>query len=611
LKASASKLISVQRKEQQLSQEKLAKLIEMTQTEISLLELGKRNARKKTITQICSALKINEKDFLNKHCLKHDTQTLTENLTTTLSEFLGYFEGDGNFEEERITLSDKDKQIAEHYSNLAKKIFNAEYTIKHREKKGYFEARIYGKQIVSFIKKNFPEINKALTSTIPTKVMQSNNVIVAHFLKGLFDAEGYLSNKEIGLGINNFELAQQIQLCLMRLGIQSSLLKYDNKKNKYTKNMRYTIIVSNKYSIQLFQTKIGFNSTKKSILLQKTINKKSEKNNGRQILAEGTHIKQLLIETNNPLKLFYNTNMFLNGKRKISKEIFKEQIINKANENARKELNKIYEYNLLPTEINHIQKTHPQPMIDISVQNENFLANGLIVHNSSQRFERLREEAMQDFFKKSAEKFNSYFEPHLPRIKGVLIGGPGMTKNYFMEKKVMHHELEKKVLGVIDTSYTDEGGIRELVQKSQDLLKDSELIKERQIIDKFLGEVAKNGLATYGQKEVEQTIEERRLATLIISEDIPWVVFKKFCEHCNIEEIEIAKDPDTFRESDMRCTKCQSRVETIEEISYLDYMIEKAKEVGAQVRVISTETNEGKQFYEGFGGIAALLRYKG
>ena len=63
---------------------------------------------------------------------------------------------------------------------------------------------------------------------------------------------------------------------------------------------------------------------------------------------------------------------------------------------------------------------------------------------SAMRFERLREEAMQDFFKKSAEKFNSYFEPHLARVKGVLIGGPGMTKNYFVEKKVIHHELEKK-----------------------------------------------------------------------------------------------------------------------------------------------------------------------
>jgi peptide chain release factor subunit 1 len=229
---------------------------------------------------------------------------------------------------------------------------------------------------------------------------------------------------------------------------------------------------------------------------------------------------------------------------------------------------------------------------------------------SAQRFERLREEAMQDFFRNSSEKFNAYFEPYIPRIKGILIGGPGMTKNFFMEKKAIHHELEKKIIGVIDTSYTDEGGIREVVQKSQDLLKDSELVKERQILEKFLGEVARDGLATYGQMEVEKALDEKRISVLIISEDIPWVVFRIFCEHCQNTEAVIVKEPESFEESKLRCSKCQSKIETTEEISYLDYMIDKAKEAGAQVRVISTETNEGQNFFSGFGGIAALLRYR-
>jgi len=218
---------------------------------------------------------------------------------------------------------------------------------------------------------------------------------------------------------------------------------------------------------------------------------------------------------------------------------------------------------------------------------------------------------MQNFFKKAAEKFNSYFEPYIPRIKGVLIGGPGMTKNYFMDKKVIHHELEKKILGVVDTAYTDEGGIREIVQKSEDILKDSELVRERQILDKFMGEIARDALATYGQNEVEKAIDNKKASVLIISEDIPWIVFRKLCEHCNNEEIEIIKDPKDYEEEKVRCSKCESKIEVTEEIDYLDYMIEKAKAVGAQVRVISTETNEGKHFYESFGGIAALLRYKG
>lgn len=229
---------------------------------------------------------------------------------------------------------------------------------------------------------------------------------------------------------------------------------------------------------------------------------------------------------------------------------------------------------------------------------------------SAQRFERLREEATQNFFKLAGERFNGYFEPHKDKVKGVVIGGPGQTKNYFMEKKVIHHELEKKVLGVIDTSYTDEGGIRELVQKSSDLLKDSELVKEKEILDKFIGEIAKDGLATYGQAEVEKTIEEGRVAILIISEDIPWMVYRKTCEHCGQDTFEIVKDHNTFREVDLRCGNCQSKVEVTEEIDYIDWLMEKAKSTGADVRVISTETNEGKNFYEGFGGIGAILRYK-
>jgi peptide chain release factor subunit 1 len=229
---------------------------------------------------------------------------------------------------------------------------------------------------------------------------------------------------------------------------------------------------------------------------------------------------------------------------------------------------------------------------------------------SAQRFERLREEATQDFFKKAADKFNSYFLPNLDKVKGVIIGGPGQTKTYFMEKKVLHHELEKKVIGVVDTAYTNEGGIRELFQKSEDILKDTDLMKERTTLNNFLGELARNGLAIYGKDEVEKAIEENRVATLIISEAIPWTVFVKTCESCATDEAEVVKDTNLFDESKLRCSKCNSKVEITEEVDYLDYLIDKAKEIGAKIKIVGVETPEGKQFYEGFGGIGAILRYK-
>ncbi len=228
---------------------------------------------------------------------------------------------------------------------------------------------------------------------------------------------------------------------------------------------------------------------------------------------------------------------------------------------------------------------------------------------SSQRFERLREEAMQDFFKRCAEKFNTYFVEKSSKLKGIIIGGPGMTKQYFIDKGVIHHELAKKVIGVVDTSYTDEGGIREVVQKSETLLKDTEMMREQATLENFLATIARGGAATYGRKEVEEALEQGRISKLIISEDIPWLVVKKKCDNCGQEEIEVFPEPDKYVESKLVCSKCNSKVEVLEEIDYLEYMIEKANGTGAEVQVISTESSQGKNFLEGFGGVGALLRY--
>ena len=67
-------------------------------------------------------------------------------------------------------------------------------------------------------------------------------------------------------------------------------------------------------------------------------------------------------------------------------------------------LEEIQNYPILPVKINKIEvRKEPIRMIDISVKNQNFIANGVFVHNSSARFERIREGAKKDHFKKVAE----------------------------------------------------------------------------------------------------------------------------------------------------------------------------------------------------------------
>lgn len=225
---------------------------------------------------------------------------------------------------------------------------------------------------------------------------------------------------------------------------------------------------------------------------------------------------------------------------------------------------------------------------------------------SAQRFERLREEEEHTFYKRVSEKLNRAFLNFGDDLEGIIIGGPGMTKQFFLDTGEVDHRLKKKIIGQIDTSYTDESGIRELVQKAEDLLKDTDMMKERKIVNDFLSELAKEGLATYGEKEVMKALDLGQVEKLLVSEDIEWIVYK--IKDLKTDEVEVIFDKDgTFSPHKY---KGNTPIEVLEELDFLDYMAEKAEETSSKLIVVSNETPEGDQFYNGFGGLGAMLRYK-
>jgi len=225
---------------------------------------------------------------------------------------------------------------------------------------------------------------------------------------------------------------------------------------------------------------------------------------------------------------------------------------------------------------------------------------------SAQRFQRLREEEEHEFYKRISEKMNSIFVDGIESMKGVIIGGPGMTKDFFIETDLIDHRIRDKIIGTIDTSYTDESGIRELIQKSEELLKDTDMMKERLIVQNFLEELAKSGLAAYGEKEVMHALEMGQVEKILVSEPIEWLVYK--IKNLSTDEIEIIID----KKGDFKASsyKGNTPIEILEELDYLDFIIEKAEATGTKVEVVSTDTPEGEQFYSGFGGLGAILRYK-
>ncbi|MEK6947215.1 MAG: LAGLIDADG family homing endonuclease, partial [Nanoarchaeota archaeon] len=467
------KLLVGKRLEKGLLQKQLAKEINITQTTISSYEIGKLHIERDVLKRLCDKLDINLGEFLDKYTKEFNHQNTNIRLPLTLNvdfaQFLGYLIGDGCLETDRITFFEQDKQVSSHYQKKFDSFFGMISSYRFRQSKNYHQLRFTSRPLVRLILNEFPEIKKALDTIIPEKIQKSPNQVVSSFLRGLFDAEGYVSSR-LAIGMNNKKLIQQMQMLLLRFEILSSIIDYDNSRNKYSKNHRYTLEINDKLSLKQFQKFIGFSSAKKSVKLEKLIENKTGNCKFRQILASGSTIAILLKQAGYSLREF-GASAFFNNKRMMSKHVFYNKFLSKVkDEELKSKLNKIYASALLPVKIHKIEVLQKNvEMVDISVKNRNFIANGLIVHNSAMRFSRIIEGAAKDHYKKVAEYMKEAFLS-MPGLKGIIVGGPGPTKYDLVEGGYITNEVKKKIIAIRDLGYTGEFGLEELLEKSQDVL---------------------------------------------------------------------------------------------------------------------------------------------
>ncbi len=561
-------LLQKKRLEKSLNQKQLARELEVTQTAISAIELGKRNIKRDLLKKLCNRLNIDFENFLKKNSepyLYRDIK-LPEKIDKDFAQFLGYLMGDGSIEKYRISFSEQNKEIALSYQKKYNKFFSIKSSYKFRETKNYHQIRFTSRPLIRLIKNEFPELKKARDSVIPEKILKSPNSIIAAFLRGFFDAEGYVSSK-LGLGINNKVLAQQIQMLFLRFGIISSVMEYDNSRNPYSNNKRYVLEISEKKSLKLFDKVIGFSSKIKDKRLKGTLKNKTDRCYVRQIAVPGSKVRKIIEKAGYNLELFPKVSSFFRNERMMSKEIFRKSILNNIKDKKLySELKQIMEIPLLPVRINEIKVIRKKTdMVDISVKNMNFIANGIFVHNSAPRFERLREGAAKDFYKKIGNMMKEQFLENKD-VKGIIVGGPGPTKHDFVEGNYITDQVKRKIIAIKDLSYTGEFGLQELLDKSQDVLANEEVAAEKQIMQRFFELLSKKpNMVSYGLKEVEENLNNGVVDTLLLSEDLS-------------EEV----------------------------ISRLD---EIAKQYSTDVQIISTETREGVQLRD-IGKIAAILRYE-
>lgn len=531
---------------------------------------------------------------------------LPEFLNEDVALIIGYFLGDGNYDSNRLVFSEQSKELAIFYRDRIKETFNINLGLRYRKTKNYYELKAYSKTLVEFFENQIIKSKYSLTSLVPEKILLSKNSVLSSFLRGFFDAEGYVTKDRIGLGIFNKSLAQEIQLMLLRFGILSSFLEYDSRRNPYSKNHRFTIEISEKKSLEIFKNLIGFNLKSKSKKLNKLICAKSNKSSVRQILISGRIIRKIIENYGFKKQDFYQVSDFLLGKKNISKGIFEKSFLNKiTDKNLYLELKQALDCPLLPVKIKKIEKFEKTiPMIDLAVKHESFIANGIFVHNSAHRFEKVREGLVNDWYKEIGENIKKQFESL--ELIGIILGGPGISKDNFLNENYIETDIKKKVLGIQSTGYTDEQGLEELVNRSSELLKEAAVSKEKDLLNKFLNELQKDsGLVTYGMIQVKRALEAGAVEIILLSDGLEWIEGGYGCS-CGYSEKKIVKISEKDKQI---CPKCNQKMSLVGEIDIIDAIEELAKKYGTKLEIISRQTNEGEQLYQ-LGGIAAILRYK-
>ncbi|MDP3987506.1 MAG: peptide chain release factor aRF-1 [Nanoarchaeota archaeon] len=183
---------------------------------------------------------------------------------------------------------------------------------------------------------------------------------------------------------------------------------------------------------------------------------------------------------------------------------------------------------------------------------------------SSQRFHRITEGLTKDFYKRIAEEMKKIFF-EMPRLKGVIVGGPIPTKDEFLDGEYLATALRTKVIGRIDIGDSSESGLIELFGKAQDLLVSHERTLEKKEIERlFQGLGESPDKTVLGEENIKKALEVGAVETLFLSSKIPKAKIKE--------------------------------------------LTRMAENISSNIKIVSTEISEGEQFFN-MGGIGALLRF--
>ena len=231
---------------------------------------------------------------------------------------------------------------------------------------------------------------------------------------------------------------------------------------------------------------------------------------------------------------------------------------------------------------------------------------------SAKRFQKLREMELTYYFNRVAETTREYFIDIYP-IKGLVISGPGPTKEDFINGNYLEYRLQNMIINTIDASYSGAEGIREAFAKSSDILGDFRMVEEKKLVEDLFREINTNsGKGAYGLQEVIEFLKNNVVKVLLITDNTNLHRVEGKCKRCQHLQEDIVERPMVIPKktefANSPCPGCNSMEVEVNEQDIVDYLELLAAKTGSQLEVISGSAEHGNMLAS-LGKIGAILRY--
>ena len=389
----------------------------------------RRRPKKRDIELFTKDLEISRKEFID-NCTRvgrlGNYINIPKYVSPEFMRFLGLISGDGHIQAPiktrwgtNISFWNNDDKLQNGFKNLVKKLFNIDSSLFYHSK-GRGKMHQFSSSLVAEILNNCGIPSGKKHDKFYLKEFLQRKDLLRPYLQALYDCEGSVSleRKTVSFMIRNKKMIKQIQLFLLQFGIISRI-------NKASSDLR--IIISSKKNVKKFRDEIGFTHSKRANELNVIVDAmKKENSKIEKIPFVKKQIIKLKQQLSVPHKEWPSPHLLVDNKRHtINFETLQSTVnfcMGKVNlKRPPLELQELY--CILNSDVVWVEVTSSEIfqynkkfVYDLTMKDgNNFLANGILVHNSaSSLYAQLTTgKPTKITSKTSSRKKAHYFELHI------------------------------------------------------------------------------------------------------------------------------------------------------------------------------------------------------